>query len=193
MTLNRSHSCESERHPQGDSTTGEVVGRVHRQGRIRIQPGDRLPSVTLHSTGNRDIDLAAEAAVSHVIIFFYPGDREGLRYPELAGCTAEACSFRDHRSTLHRLGAVEFGVSLQSTERQRRFVEREHLNIELLSDEQKMLVNALGVPLWVSQAGEEFVVRTTVVVAKGGRMTAVFEDVAVDGHVEAVIEALRWL
>ncbi len=193
MTLNRSHSGESERHPQGEGTTGEVVGRVHRQGRIRIRPGDRFPSVTLHSTGNRDIDLAAEAAVYHVIIFFYPGDREELRYPELAGCTAEACSFRDHRSTLHRLGAVVFGVSLQSTERQRRFVEREHLSIELLSDEQKMLANALGIPLWVSQAGEEFIARATVVVAKGGRVAAVFEDAIVDGHVEAVIEVVRRL
>ena len=166
---------------------------MRRQGRISIRPGDLLPSVTLHSTAGRDVDVLAEATSRHVVLFFYPGDREGLRYPELAGCTAEACSFRDHLTTLHKLGAVVYGVSLQSTERQRQFVEREHLSFELLSDEHKKLVSALGVPMWVSEAGEEFVARSTVVVAKGGCVTAVFEDVDAAGHVEAVIEVVRRL
>ncbi len=193
MALDQSHSCQSEQQHQPERTAAQAAGRVYRRGRVRIQPGDLLPPVTLHSTGDRDVDLAAEAAVRHVIIFFYPGDREGMRYPELAGCTDEARSFRDHLPTVHGLGTVVFGVSLQSPERQRRFVERELLNIELLSDEQKMLVNALGIPLWVSQAGEEFVARTTVVVAQGRRVAAVFEDVEVDGHVKAVIEVVRRL
>ena len=166
---------------------------MRRQGRISIRPGDLLPSVTLHSTAGRDVYVAAKAATNHVVIFFYPGDREGLRYPELAGCTGEACSFRDHLATLHKLGAVLFGVSLQSTERQRQFVEREHLSFELLSDEHKKLVSALGIPMWISREGEEFVVRTSVVVAKGGRVAAVFEDVDAAGHVEAVIEVVRRL
>ncbi len=147
-----------------------IAGRVHRQGKIRVKPGDLLPSVTLHSTAGREVDVAAEATNRHVVIFFYPGDREGLRYLELAGCTAEACSFRDHLVTLHKLGAVLFGVSLQSTERQRQFVEREHLSFELLSDGQKKLVSVLSIPMWVSEGGEECVARTTVVVAKGGSL-----------------------
>ncbi len=47
--------------------------------------------------------------------------------------------------------------------------------------------------MWVSEEGEEFVARTTVVVKKGGRVAAVFEDVDVAGHVEAVIEVVRQL
>jgi peroxiredoxin Q/BCP len=166
---------------------------MSRQGKVQTKPGDLLPSVTLRSTAGREVDVAAEATHRHVVMFFYPGDREGLRYPELAGCTAEACSFRDHLTTLHKLGAVVYGVSLQSTERQRQFVEREHLSFELLSDDQKRLVSALGIPMWVSEGGEEFVARTTVVVAKGGSVTAVFEDVDVAGHAEAVIEVVRQL
>ncbi len=166
---------------------------MRRQGRIKIRPGDLLPSVTLHSTAGREVDVATEATHRHVVIFFYPGDREGLRYPELAGCTAEACSFRDNLTTLHKLGAVVYGVSLQSTERQRQFVEREHLSFELLSDDQRKLVSALGIPMWVSEGGEEFVARTTVVVKKGGYVAAVFEDVDTAEHVEAVIEVVRQL
>ena len=170
-----------------------IAGRVHRQGRISIRPGDLLPSVTLHSTAGRDVDVLGEATNRHVVLLFHPGDREGLRYPELAGCTAEACSFRDHLTTLHKLGAVVYGVSLQSTERQRQFVEREDLSFEVLSDGQKKLVNALGIPMWISEAGEEFVARTTIVARKGGQVAVVFEDVDITGHVEAVIELLRRL
>ena len=166
---------------------------MRRQGRISIRPGDLLPSVTLHSTAGRDVDVLGEATNRHVVLFFHPGDREGLRYPELAGCTAEACSFRDHLTTLRGLGAVVFGVSLQSTERQRQFVERERLSFELLSDDQKKLVSALGIPMWISEAGEGFVARTTVVVARGGQVAVVFEDVTVEGHVEAVIKVLQGL
>lgn len=170
-----------------------IAGRVHRQGKIGVKPDDLLPAVTLHSTAGREVDVAAEATHRHVVIVFYPGDREGLRYPELAGCTAEACAFRDHLDTLRGLGAVLSGVSLQSTERQRQFVEREHLSFELLSDDQKKLVSALGIPIWISNAGEEFVTRTTVVVSKGGHVAAVFEDVDMVGHVEGVIEVVRQL
>jgi peroxiredoxin Q/BCP len=166
---------------------------VSRQGKVQTKPGDLLRSVTLHSTSGREVDVAAEATHRHVVMFFYPGDREGLRYPELAGCTVEACAFRDHLDTLCGLGAVLFGVSLQSTERQRQFVEREHLSFELLSDDQKKLVSALGIPMWICEAGEECVARTTVVVARGGRVAAVFEDVDVAGHAEAVIEVVRQL
>ena len=193
MTADDVGSRRNEHLAEGEVMKGAIWGQMHRQGRISIRPGDLLPSVTLRSTAGRDVDVVAEATHRHVVMFFYPGDREGLRYPELAGCTAEACAFRDHLGALHKLGAVVFGVSLQSTERQRRFVERERLTFELLSDEQKKLVHALGVPLWISEAGEEFTSRTTVVAAKGGSVAAVFEDVDVAAHAESVIEVVRQL
>lgn len=134
--------------------------------------------------------MRTEADENWVVLFFYPGDREGLRYPELKGCTPEACAFRDALHNFQEAGARVFGVSLQSTDRQREFVDREGLTFELLSDARRELVEAWGVPLWVSEAGEEFVVRTTMVVAPGGRVVHVFEDVEVEGHVDAVLEAI---
>jgi peroxiredoxin Q/BCP len=67
------------------------------------------------------------------------------------------------------------------------------LAFELLSDKDRRLVNALGVSLWISSEGEEFTVRTTIVVEKGGRVARVFEDVIVEGHLDAVIQTLRVL
>jgi peroxiredoxin len=64
--------------------------------------------------------------------------------------------------------------------------------LQINPDSQKP-IHVLGIPMWVSEEGEECVARTTVVAAKGGRVAAVFEDVDVAGHVEAVIEVVRQL
>lgn len=153
-----------------------------------------LPHVSLPATSGRDIELTSEAQDRHLVLFFYPGDRDGLRFPELSGCTAEACSFRDYGTELHALGAAIFGVSTGTVARQRAFVEREGLTFELLSDPRCELIDALGIPLWHSRDNaEEYVSRTTFVVRRGGLIATIFEDVSVAGHVEAVLGAVRSL
>src|SRR5947209_3248341 len=149
---------------------GGTTGQVHKEGQIGVKPGDQIPAITLPSTTGRNVNLATEAANKDIVLYFYPGDGEGERYSELSGCTFEGRSFRDHLDEFRRLETEVFGVSLQTTERQKQFDEREHLNFELLSDSSKKLVRALGIPLWISNAGEEFVSRNTIVIDKGGRV-----------------------
>lgn len=168
-------------------------GQVQLKGQIGVKPGDQIPAITLPSTAGRKVNLATEATNKHIVLFFYPGDGEGERYSELSGCTSEGRSFRDHLDEFRAPETEVFGVSLQTTERQKQFAEREHLNFELLSDSSKELVQALRIPLWISNAGEEFVSRNTIVVEKGGRVAYVFENVKKEGHVEAVLDVIRRL
>jgi peroxiredoxin Q/BCP len=153
----------------------------------------KLPEVRLPATSGRTVDLAAEADKAHLVLFFYPGDREGLRYPELAGCTPEACAFRDSLADFGAAGCVVFGVNLHSTLRQREFVEREELGFELLSDAERRLTNALGVAVWRSPAGEEFVVRTTFVVRRGGAVAFAAEVNNPADHVAQILDVARRL
>lgn len=158
---------------------------------VTARPGDTLPYLRLPSTDGRSVELSEETKSSHLILFFYPGDLEGIRYPELAGCTPEGCAFRDNVGKIRQLGGTVFGVNLHSTARQRSFVERELLSFELLSDSEKKLTEALGIPIWRTKAGEEFVDRVTIIVAKGGKITHVFEDVQVEGHIDEILEVLE--
>jgi peroxiredoxin Q/BCP len=158
-----------------------------------VRPGQFLPAVGLPSTAGRSVNLLSAAAQSHVVLFFYPGDGEGLRYPELRGCTAQACSIRDEIASFRRLGAQLFGVSLQAPERQQRFAVQESLEFELLSDQQHRLVGPLGIGRWVANDGQVFAARTTVVAARGGRITHAFPDVVVDGHIDEVLKAVAGL
>ncbi len=171
-----------------------VEGAVSRETKkVRAKAGDWLPHVGLRSTGEREVELPEAAKTSHLVLFFYPGDLEGIRYPELAGCTPEACAFRDNIQRIRELGAEVFGVNFHATERQRSFVEREHLSFELLSDHKKELATALGVPTWKTNAGEEFVDRVTIIVEAGGTIRHVFEDVQVEGQVLEVMDILESL
>lgn len=166
---------------------------VHRVGALDARVGDLLPEVRLPATSGRELNLMAESRQRHLVLFFYPGDRDGLRFPELSGCTAEACSFRDHATEIRALGAEIFGISTGTTARQHAFVEREDLAFELLSDPQHQLIDRLGIPLWRSEGGEEFVTRTTFVVRRGGRIATIFEDVTVLGHLDAVLASVTSL
>lgn len=151
----------------------------------------QIPPIRLLATSGREVNLAQEAAQKHLVLFIYPGDGAGLRYPELAGCTAEACSIRDSISQFRQRGAAPFGISLQSTERQRAFAEREHLPFELLSDQAEELVQALQVPVWESPEGERFAARATFLIAKGGQILQRFDEIHVEHHVAEVLQALR--
>ena len=102
------------------------AGRVRRQeGRVTARPGAMLPMLELPSTSGRVVNLTAKAGDGPLVLFFYPGDRSP--YPELAGCTAEACSFRDSQVAFQQLDTTVYGVNLHTTDRQREFLDREHL------------------------------------------------------------------
>lgn len=158
-----------------------------------IKTGERIPKVVLASTSGKNVDLQDACSNHHVVLFFYPGDGEGVRYPELAGCTQEACSFRNQLASVQGQKAIVYGVSLQSTERQKEFVLREHLNFELLSDQREELIRQLSLPVLESEAGERFVKRTTVLIQKGGRIAHIFKDIDVKIHVDEVVRYLKEL
>jgi peroxiredoxin Q/BCP len=170
-----------------------TIGDVRRAGTIQLKKGDLVSDISLRSTSGRVVDLAMEADERHLVLFFYPGDTVGQRYAELSGCTPEAREFRDTLTQFQELNASVFGINLNTPERQRQFVVREHLPFELLSDCFKQLVTLWGIPLWTSQSGEEFVSRFTVVVRKGRVISAIYDVTSVPGHVDSVLECARSL
>lgn len=86
------------------------AGALRLRGELAVEPGDVLPAVVLPSTAGHDANVLEAARGSHIVLFFYPGDREGLRYRELSGCTLEGRDFRDGFDALHELAVVVYGV-----------------------------------------------------------------------------------
>ena len=109
-----------------------------------------------------------------------------------SGCTLEAVDFRDSMAKFKKKKAVVLGVSKDSPERHQKFIDKEDLNFNLLSDEDAKVCKLYGVYQKKSLYGHQFmgIVRTTFVINPQGKIHKVFHKVKVKDHVDEVLKAL---
>src|SRR3984885_13531704 len=93
----------------------------------KLKLGDPIPTVTSKDQNGKPVDLAQVGGTGYTLVYFYPRAMS-------PGCTAQACSLRDSYATLQAKGVKIFGVSLDTVEAQKEFVEKDHLPFQLLSD-----------------------------------------------------------
>ena len=106
----------------------------------KLKLGDPIPAVSSTDQDGKAVDLAQVAKTGYALVYFYPKAMS-------PGCTAQACSLRDSYTELQKKGVKVFGVSLDSVEAQKAFEEKEHLPFQLLSDTDRQVTSAFGVPL----------------------------------------------
>ncbi|DAB28850.1 MAG: peroxiredoxin [Sulfurimonas sp. RIFOXYD12_FULL_33_39] len=123
-----------------------------------------------------------------IVLYFYPKDNT-------PGCTTEACDFSDALPEFNDLNAIVLGVSADSTEKHRNFIEKKDLSITLLSDEEKSMLQDYGVWQLKKNYGKEYmgIVRTTFVINPEGTIKAIWGKVKVKDHAKEVKEKLEEL
>ncbi|NOT83279.1 MAG: peroxiredoxin [Methylococcaceae bacterium] len=154
-----------------------------------------LPEVGLLATTGDSINLAKISG--WLVIYCYPmtgqpgrGIPDGwVQIPGAAGCTPEACSFRDHYRELRALNTQVFGISTQSTADQLEAAQRLHLPFALLSDAGLQFAQALGLPLFEC-AGMRLLKRVTLIVKEGIIQKCYYPVFPPDQNVN---EVLAWL
>jgi thioredoxin-dependent peroxiredoxin len=104
-----------------------------------VKVGDAAPDFTLPAQGGNTVRLRDFLGKSAIVLYFYPRD-------ETAGCTAEACSFRDHYEVFKETGTEVIGVSSDSEDSHKRFAARHKLPFILVSDKDGELRKSYGVP-----------------------------------------------
>jgi peroxiredoxin Q/BCP len=73
-----------------------------------------------------------------LVLYFYPKD-------DSAGCTKEACAFRDEHAAIAQFGNAEIvGVNKDSVASHKKFAQKHHLNFPLLSDSSREVSKAYG-------------------------------------------------
>jgi len=147
--------------------------------------GDVAPDFRLPSTRGKEITLK-EFRGKDVILYFYPKD-------DTPGCTAEACSFRDHESDLSKEHAVVLGVSADSLESHEKFRDKHNLNFPLLSDTTADVAKMYGVWKEKNMYGRRTwgVARTTYWIGADGGVKKVWKKVDTARHADEVLEELR--
>lgn len=149
-----------------------------------LKIGDMAPDFTLPSGEGKEVSLK-DFRGKKLVIYFYPKD-------DTPGCTKEACSFRDNLSRVKKKGAAIIGISSDSINSHKIFIDKYALTFPLLSDETKEVLKSYGVWKKKSFMGKQYmgIERTTFIIDEKGKIIKIFHKVKVDGHVDEVLEAL---
>ena len=129
--------------------------------------GDQAPDLLgLDEQGN-ELRLS-QFRGQRVVLYFYPKDNT-------PGCTAEACSFRDHEAELAAAGYAVVGVSADSAQSHVRF----------------QLIEAFGAWGEKKMCGRTYmgILRTTFVIDEEGRIAHIFtpKQIKTKTHAEQVL------
>ena len=147
--------------------------------------GDTAPDFRLPSTRGKDVTLK-EFKGRDVILYFYPKD-------DTPGCTAEACSFRDHESDLAKEHAVVLGVSTDPLESHDKFRGKYNLNFPLLSDQTADVSKMYGVWREKNMYGRRSwgVARTTFWIGQDGRIKKIWKKIDTARHAEDILAEMQ--
>ena len=145
--------------------------------------GRPAPDFTLPSSTGENISLKQFKGKKTVVLYFYPKD-------ETAGCTREACDFRDQFAEFEKRNVVLLGVSNDSIESHQHFREKNHLPFPLLADEDATVSKLFGVYKQKNLYGKKYlgIESTTFVIDRTGRIAQIYPKVKVEGHVKDVLE-----
>ena len=148
-----------------------------------IDPGKKAPAFTLKDQGGKTRRLA-DYAGQPVVLFFYPKD-------DTPGCTKEACAFQVNLPGFKKGKAAVLGLSILDEASKARFADKYTLSFPLLADADHAVAEKYGVWQKKSLYGRSFmgIVRTTYLIDGNGRVARRWDNVKVDGHAEAVLEA----
>ena len=152
-----------------------------------IEPGKKAPAFTLNDQHGKTHRLS-EYAGRPVVLYFYPKD-------DTPGCTKETCDFRDNLPKFKKSDAAVFGVSILDEASKARFAKKYDVTFPLLADEDHAVAEKYGVWQQKSLYGRKFMgnVRTTYLIGPDGKVAKRWDNVKVDGHAEAVLEAVKSL
>jgi peroxiredoxin Q/BCP len=152
---------------------------------MTLDVGNKAPAFTLPTDGGGKVSLS-KLKGKKVIVYFYPKD-------DTPGCTKEACAFRDALPNFSKVGAEVIGISKDPPAKHDKFKAKYDLNFSLASDEDGKVIEAYGVWVEKNMYGRKYmgIERATFLIDEKGKIQALWRKVKVNGHVEAVLEAVQ--
>lgn len=148
----------------------------------RTEVGDKIEDFELPDETGTSRSLTSLLADGPIVLFFYPAAMT-------AGCTAEACHFRDLAAEFQAVGARPVGISGDSVERQQEFSGKHTLGMPLLSDADGAIRERFGVTRGFSLAPTK---RVTFVIAQDRTVLEVVRsELRMNTHADRALAALR--
>ena len=149
-----------------------------------IQEGTKAPNFTLNDKDGNTVSLS-DFLGKKVVLYFYPKDNT-------PGCSRQACAFASAYAGFKNKNTVVIGISKDSVASHVKFAEKYSLPFILLSDPDRVAIEAYGVWQEKKMCGKVGmgVVRTTFIIDENGIVEKVMEKVKPDTNAAEILEYL---
>ena len=149
-----------------------------------LEAGMKAPQFTLTDANGNTVSLS-DFLGKKVVLYFYPKDNT-------PGCTRQACAFAGAYDAFRERGVEVIGISRDSVASHAKFAEKYGLPFILLSDPERVAIEAYGVWQEKKQYGKVSmgVVRTTFLIDEQGMVAKVMPKVKPDTNAAEILVAL---
>ena len=147
----------------------------------------KAPSFTLPDQDGK-LHSLDEYKGKWLVLYFYPKDNT-------AGCTKEACNFRDSRQPFAKRGVAIVGISKDSVESHQKFAQEHQLNFTLLADPNHKVIESYGSWVMKNFLGKEYeaTARNTFLINPEGEIVKEYKNVNPLMHVREILKDLDQL
>ena len=148
----------------------------------KLNVGDTAPEINSVNQNGDTISLS-QFKGKKIVLYFYPKDMT-------PGCTAQSCNLSENYVKLQKNGFEVLGVSCDSVERHQKFIEKYSLPFNLISDEEKKVVNDYGVWGLKKFMGKEYmgINRTTFIINESGIIDEIITKVNTKDHSKQILK-----
>ena len=149
-----------------------------------LQIGTKAPDFTLFDKNGNAVSLS-DFLGKRVVLYFYTKDNTPR-------CTRQACAFAGAYKEFEARGVVVIGISRDSVASHQKFAEKYELPFILLSDPDRVAIEAYGVWQEKKNYGKVSmgVVRSTYLIDAEGKIEAVMPKVKPDTNAAEILEML---
>lgn len=143
------------------------------------------PDFKIPSSNNSEFQLKKNKD-QFIVIYFYPKDNT-------QGCTNEAKDFAKLYKEFKKLNCEIAGISKDSIESHKKFINKFKIPFQLLSDEKMIPLKKYGAWGEKSMYGKKFmgIKRTTVLINPKGKIIKTWNNVKVKDHAKEVLNFLK--
>ena len=151
---------------------------------MMLEIGMKAPEFTLSDKDGNAVSLS-DFLGKRVVLYFYPRDNT-------PGCTRQACAFAGAYKEFEARDVVVIGISRDSVASHQKFAEKYELPFVLLSDPDRVAIEAYGVWQEKKNYGKVSmgVVRSTYLIDAEGKIEAVMPKVKPDTNAAEILAML---
>lgn len=146
-----------------------------------LKVGDKVPNFDTIDQNGKSFSLD-KFKNQKIVLYFYPKDNT-------SGCTAQACDLRDNFQKLKDSNYKIIGVSKDSPKSHLKFIEKNNLPFDLISDEDKSVHNLFGTWVEKKMYGNTYMgtARKTFLIDENGIITDIIEKVKTREHTNQIL------